>query len=756
MLGRKRRLALGLALAAVAAAAPAPAQAAGLRAGVGKADITPQTGYYLGGWTRADRVAGGQHTRLFSRALVLQRGGRKVALVQVDLFMIPAGMVKHIGERLSARGFSERNILISASHTHSGPGGYANFPTLNTKAPSLQTATDPFSFARLLDPAPADPQLYTFLTNQIAAGIRRADDDLGPAMAGWGSAEILGLTDNRSLEAHLANHGVERGYGQGRISEDPGGYRHTIDPAVDVLRVDKVVRRRGRRGRRGRKVRRPIGAWSTFAVHGTVTKSSFQFYNADHNASAMRVFEARVRRAGRVPRSQEVLNVFGNGSEGDMSAGLDRHGPAASDYVGRVESWAMLNAWKAARRGLSRTPALDLRWTRVCFCGQTVEGREVASSSQVGMPFLTGSEEERGPLFDVTQEHFEGRRSEVDSGPHGRKLSAPGVGGGLPQVVPLLAVRVGRRVIVSLPGEGTKEAGARIKAAVGAAVAGSGIRGVVLSGLANEFVLYFTTPEEYDRQHYEGGNTPFGRQASVLMKIELAKLAGALARGEPAAPPAEFDSTNGVTPNGPPYPDGASAGSLLAQPDARYRRLGQATLAWQGGPRGLDRPLERAFVTAQRRGRRRWKPVDSDLGLNMLWTVEDSGRHTVRWEIPRTKRRGTYRLVVTAKRYRLVSRPFRVVRAVSLTPVAVPAAPGRVAVGLSYPQAVRDRHLTHRPTYARGGVVRFRVGRRLVTVRRRHARFFSVRAPAGRPVSVATGAARDRFGNVNGTALRLR
>ena len=171
-----KRVTLLAALATVLA--PASAEAAGLRAGVGKADVTPQTGYYLGGWTRADRVAGGQHTRLFSRAMVLERNGRKVALVQVDLFMVPGGMVKHIGQALASRGFSEQNILISASHTHSGPGGYANFPTLNTAAPSLQTATDPFSFFGLLDPGPADPQLYAFLTRQVTAAIRRADDDL--------------------------------------------------------------------------------------------------------------------------------------------------------------------------------------------------------------------------------------------------------------------------------------------------------------------------------------------------------------------------------------------------------------------------------------------------------------------------------------------------------------------------------------------------------------------------------------------------
>lgn len=70
-------MALALAAALSALAVPSGAAAGGLRAGVGKADVTPRTGYYLGGWTRQDRVAQGQHTRLWTRALVLQRGDRR-------------------------------------------------------------------------------------------------------------------------------------------------------------------------------------------------------------------------------------------------------------------------------------------------------------------------------------------------------------------------------------------------------------------------------------------------------------------------------------------------------------------------------------------------------------------------------------------------------------------------------------------------------------------------------------------------------
>ena len=701
-------------------AAPAQAATPTLRAGAGKADITPKLGYPLGGWVRADALAQGQHTRLHSRALVLQRGERKVALVSVDLFMIGGGMVKHLGERLAARGFSEQNILVSASHTHSGPAGFGNYPSLNTVAPSTQTITDPTTFVDFLNAPPADPQLYAFLLTQIAKAIERADDGLAPAAAGWGSGRITGLTRNRSLEAHLNNHGIARAYGEGRPDEDPVGAIHTIDPDVNVLRVDHV---------KGSK-RTPIGAWSTFANHGTVTKVDFKYYNGDHHASAMRVFEQRVRRAARVPRGREVVNVFGNSNEGDMSAGLDNHGPAGSDYVGRVEAASMFGAWRRAK--LSRRPALDLRWTRMCFCGPQTESGQVADRSQVGLPFLTGSEEGRGPLYEQTGQHYEGASNEVGTGPHGKKYAIPA--GEIPPRVPLLAVRVGRRAIVSVPGEGTKEVGERIRIASLAAAAGSGIERIVVSGLANEFVLYFTTPEEYDRQHYEGGNTHFGRSSATLLRDELARLVITLARGEPAPPPADFDPTNGVSTEGPPYGEGAATGSILDQP-TDVERFERARLRWQGGPEGLDRPVDRAFVTAQRRVKRRWRSFDSDLGLAMLWKVDDEGVHDVQWEVPRHAPAGRYRLVVTAKQYRLESEPFVVRPATSLELVQ-----DRRSVSLLYPAAETNVDLTHRPRTAPLRSVRF--GRRTLRVNGRPV----AKLPAG---ATATGAT-DRWGNTSG------
>jgi neutral ceramidase len=117
-----RRGLIAVAFVAVLWAAP---DAVALQAGAGRSDVTPPTGFYTMGYVRSDAVARGQHTRLYARALVLEQGGRKLALVATDLGFTPGGMTVEVGKRIAARGFDERNIVISASHTHSGPAGSA-------------------------------------------------------------------------------------------------------------------------------------------------------------------------------------------------------------------------------------------------------------------------------------------------------------------------------------------------------------------------------------------------------------------------------------------------------------------------------------------------------------------------------------------------------------------------------------------------------------------------------------------------------
>jgi neutral ceramidase len=710
----------GVAVGVLALVLCAPASAATLDAGVGRSDVTPPTGFPTMGYVRSDAVGRGQHTRLFARAIVLRQGGQKLALVTVDLGFTPGGLLQDVARRVAKRGFSERNVIVSASHTHSAPAGYANFQSDNFVAPTVGTPTD-FKVA-------GDPQLYGLLVQRIAIAILRADKRLGPARAGWGSATLSGVTDNRSLEAHLANFGFDLPYGTGRVDQDPHGYLGTIDPNVDVLRVDRV-------GKHGRAI--PMGAWLNFADHGTVNPYTFGVYNADHHGPASRIFERRVRRIGHVPAKREVVGAYGNADAGDMTAAFRGRGPAFAEKVGRAEAGAMLRAWRRAGTQMSHAPPFETRWTRSCFCGRTVDGGTVADSPAMGFPFFTGSEENRGPLYDQDHVNHEGDRLPADVGPQGRKIvTVQPPAADFPSAAPLMVVRLGDRAIATIPGEMTVEMGRRTRAAVLAAIAPTGVKRIALAGYANEFMHYFTTPEEYDMQHYEGGSTLFGKYSSNLIKDDLTTLAGDIATGRPAPEPATFDPHNGLTANFTPYGTGAGSGTVVAQP-AAVRRMRRASFSWQGGARGLDRPFDKPFVRIERKGPRRWRPVTDDLGLEILWRVDDSGRYSAEWQVPLAQRVGRYRFVVTANRYRLASRSFRVRPSNALIVKAL----GGGRVSLSYPPVDALADLTSRPAHPDGGQV--------AGVRRRGGHVFKL--PAG--AAVPKGAARDRYGNRNGAAL---
>ena len=717
-----------------------------LRAGAGRADITPpKLGYFLGGWTRQDRRALGQATRLQAKAIALQRGDRKVALVALELFAVPGGMAQEIDARIADLGYEPGSVLLSATHTHAAPGGYSPSATLNTAAPNLtQLLTTPGpALAGLVTPAPADPQLYTFLVRQSVAAIRAADADLAPAVAGWGHTTLSGLTQNRSLEAHLADHGIDEAPGQGTVDEDPEGYEDTIDPAVDVLRVDKLAAD-------GSRV--PIGAWSDFANHGTVVKSTLQAYSGDHHAAAHRTFEAGVRTEGRVPAGQEVVDVYPNADEGDQTAGLQHTGPAGAERVGRAEGEAMLDAWRSAAAGLSAAPALDVRATRSCPCDRLVaDGERVSATGRPGVPFLTGSEEGRGPLYDATQVPLEGVTKPTPAAldPQGNKATLPL--GEFPAALPLTVLRVGDGAIATMPGEPTREVGARTKATVAAALRPLGVVSVVVAGLTNEYVNYITTPQEYDRQHYEGASTMYGRQEGTFLQQELTELAARMADGRPAQEPAPYaDLREGATADGPAYPEGAASGTLTDEPDATVARLGHARIAWTGGPSGADRPVGTPFITIERRDDAgAWQAVDSDLGLHVLWRADDQGAATADWSVPADAPTGTYRLVVTATRYRLASRTFALVPSAALAVAPVATEPGRRAVRLAYPAPVEDIDLADRPDLDRDGAVSFAVDGRTVEGRADADGRWSVPAAPGSAVRVDAGAARDAQGNVS-------
>jgi hypothetical protein len=127
----------------------------------------------------------------------------------------------------------------------------------------------------------------------------------------------------------------------------------------------------------------------------------------------------------------------------------------------------------------------------------------------------------------------------------------------------------------------------------------------------------------------------------------------------PAPKAYPFDPRNGIAPDGAPFGDGSSVASVTTQP-VDVPPGAQAVFMWQGGPSGLDKRLDKRFIAIERRTAHGWRRVADDLGLSIVWTGDENGAYDVHWQVPRSAKRGTYRVQVYANLYRLSSAPFRV------------------------------------------------------------------------------------------------
>src|ERR1700761_7392114 len=93
-----------------------------LQVGVAKKIITPKLGCELAGFDARKGVATGIHDDLFARALVIANREKAVAFVSLDLIGIPQQCTDAVRKRIHASaGIAERDIILSATHTHCGP-----------------------------------------------------------------------------------------------------------------------------------------------------------------------------------------------------------------------------------------------------------------------------------------------------------------------------------------------------------------------------------------------------------------------------------------------------------------------------------------------------------------------------------------------------------------------------------------------------------------------------------------------------------
>jgi neutral ceramidase len=116
---RQNELMRSVAFLLLAGISLAPAQT--LRVGAAQVVIsravgTPMAGYY------STRLSTGVHDDLHAKAIVLASGDQRAALVACDLVGIPPAVIEEARELIrKATGIPGENVMISATHSHTGP-----------------------------------------------------------------------------------------------------------------------------------------------------------------------------------------------------------------------------------------------------------------------------------------------------------------------------------------------------------------------------------------------------------------------------------------------------------------------------------------------------------------------------------------------------------------------------------------------------------------------------------------------------------
>ncbi|TFF93796.1 MAG: hypothetical protein EU544_05360, partial [Promethearchaeota archaeon] len=96
-----------------------------LECGAAKINIKPPTNIgdlYIAGYMamEAPKIKG-VHDPIFCRAIVLNDGKQKIALVSVECIGLLADFIDVVKKRLEAYGFEKHQIFIFSTHTHAAP-----------------------------------------------------------------------------------------------------------------------------------------------------------------------------------------------------------------------------------------------------------------------------------------------------------------------------------------------------------------------------------------------------------------------------------------------------------------------------------------------------------------------------------------------------------------------------------------------------------------------------------------------------------
>jgi len=267
---------------------PAMAQ---LQAGVARASITPleeKIPTQLGGYgARAGQPAEGIHDTIYGKALVMEYGGRKSALITVDMCSVPLCVAEETLAKAGIDGLPLERVMVSASHSHVGLEGFALDRRNVAGNPHIGIFSEP---------------MLNFVTDRLAKALREANAALQPVKAGAGAVTVPGMNRNR------------RG--------DP-----FVDEQLTALRLDKPDGS-------------PYVILVNYTAHGTIATEHEMLISGEWSGNMQRTVEALT--------GEGVTCMYANGAEGDISPQGARGGSRwemAEDYGRRIG----IQAWRLAK-----------------------------------------------------------------------------------------------------------------------------------------------------------------------------------------------------------------------------------------------------------------------------------------------------------------------------------------------------------------------------------------------------------------------
>lgn len=632
--------AIALALPAVGlAAAPAHADETGFLVGRGVADITGEPGEVgFMGYGSGSQKGSGIHMRQFARSYIFESGGEQVLLVTIDALTgtnaVRSEVLRRLQQEYGDR-WNERNVMIGGTHTHATPGGVTDYALYNVTTMGFHSDT------------------YNAIVDGIVESVAEAEADLAPR-------EVNIATTRLGDDA-----GVQRS--QPAFDKNPQEIKDQLPNGHDPTSVTLTTA----------DADGVDGAINWYATHPTSLTADNTLISGDNKGYAEYLWEEAAGVDHRSDADPAMVASFMMSNGADISPNLNLQpgsGPTDDEYenvriVGERQ-------YEAARRSVEKATSVgsgvDSRLVYVDMQNATAPARftgtgrdERTCEAALGASFGAGSVEDGGggPAFlheGVGNNPFfeELSRTQYESDPELEKCQAPkgtlfhvGALDSVQTTLPVQLIRIGDHYLAGLPGEVTGASGVRFRQTVADAV-GTTPDHVIIQQVANAYGHYFTTPEEYQAQEYEGGATVFGRWTVPALQGTLDQLGHDMASGTPTdtkSPPTRrprVESAVGKVVYD--VPGTHTYGDVLRQP-TDVAPGSTVSAQFQGAHPNNNLRHGDTYLEVQRRDQDTWTTVadDHDPWTRFRWErhLAAQSKVTIEWTPPADTPAGEYRLV---------------------------------------------------------------------------------------------------------------